>query len=48
MHASEEESVQENGMVRVIDTLDKFTPGVGKKYDADFFKMVSIARTNLW
>jgi hypothetical protein len=39
MHASEDESVQQNGMVRIIDTLDAFTPGAGKKFDSHYFKM---------
>ena len=38
MHTSEDESVQQKGMVRVLDTLDALTPSAVKFFDPDRFK----------
>jgi hypothetical protein len=40
MTACEDVSVQQNGIVRVIDALHDYTSQAGKKFDAEYFKMV--------
>mmetsp|Transcript_16613 Transcript_16613/g.28971 ORF Transcript_16613/g.28971 Transcript_16613/m.28971 type:complete len:403 (-) Transcript_16613:473-1681(-) len=39
MTACQDESVQQNGIVRVIDALHDFTARAGKKFDAEYFKL---------